>query len=69
VVREQSADGARVDVHVFAHWSFLATARDESELADLIEAPPRPAFDLDVTRLLLRRHATRQLALVVPRSL
>ncbi len=57
LVREQSSDGARVDVHVLHGWQWLGTARDEGELAALLEAPPRPAFDLDVTRLLLARWA------------
>ena len=57
LVREVSADGARVDVHVVRDWHWLGTARDEGELAALLEAPVRPAFDLDVCRLLLRLYA------------
>jgi DNA polymerase-3 subunit epsilon len=53
-VREASEDGTRCDVHVLQHWRWLGTARDEGELADLLAAPPRPVFDLDVTRLVLR---------------
>ncbi|HXT04624.1 MAG TPA: exonuclease domain-containing protein, partial [Casimicrobiaceae bacterium] len=63
-VRECSADGERVDVHVFRDWCWLGTARDEGELAELAEAPPRPAFDIDVTRLLLRRHRAGALKLM-----
>jgi DNA polymerase-3 subunit epsilon len=63
VVLEQSADGTRMQAHVFAHWGYVGSARDDAELAELLEAPPRPAFDLDVTRLLLRRHAAGTLAL------
>jgi DNA polymerase-3 subunit epsilon len=66
LVRERAALGERVDVHVFDAWCWLGTARDEGELGDLLEAPPRPAFDIDVTRLLLRRHARRTLDLVRP---
>jgi len=62
--RERAALGERVDVHVFDAWCWLGTARDDGELGDLLEAPPRPVFDLDVTRLLLRRHAARELELV-----
>jgi hypothetical protein len=51
---------------VLDRWCWLGTARDDGELCALLDAPPRPTFDLDVTRLLLRRHAARQLALVVP---
>ena len=55
-VREVSDDGERVDVHVFRDWGFVGTARNDAELADLVDHPPRAAFDLDVTRLLLRRY-------------
>jgi hypothetical protein len=44
-------------------WCWLGSARDEGELGRLVEAPPRPAFDLDVTRLLLRRFAAGTLSL------
>jgi len=57
LVREASADGARVDVHVVRDWHWIGTARDEAELASLLETPTRPEFDLDVCRLLLRRYA------------
>lgn len=42
----------RTEVHVLREWCWLATARDEAELADLLEAPPAPQFDIDVARLL-----------------
>ena len=63
-VREQSADGERVDVHVLADWCWLGTARDEGELARIVEAPPRPAFDIDITKLLLRRYKAGTLPLL-----
>jgi DNA polymerase-3 subunit epsilon len=68
LVREPAVLGERVDVHVFDAWCWLGTARDQGELDRLLEAPPRPSFDLDVMRLLLRRHAARKLDLV-PASL
>jgi len=69
LLREGTYDGERVDVHVMRDWCWLGTARDESELAQLISAPLRPAFDIDVLRLLLRRHRAGRLALrPVPRS-
>ncbi len=64
LVREASVDGARTDVHVVRDWHWLGTARDEGELAALLEAPPRPAFDLDVCRLLLRLFAKSPAAFV-----
>lgn len=54
LVREAAAEGARSEVHVVRDWRWLGTARDDGELAQLLEAPPRPQFDLDVARLLLR---------------
>ncbi len=63
-VREPSAQGERVDVHVLRDWCWLGTARDEGELARIVEAPPRPAFDIDITKLLLRRHNAGTLPLV-----
>jgi DNA polymerase-3 subunit epsilon len=57
LVREASGDGTRVDVHVVRDWHWIGTARDDGELAALLDAPVRPAFDLDVCRLLLRLYA------------
>ena len=56
--------GILVDVHVVDHWCWLGTARDEAELADLVEAPRRGEFDVDVTKLLLRRYRAGKLDLV-----
>jgi DNA polymerase-3 subunit epsilon len=64
VIREASDDGERVDVHVVRDWTWIGTARDEGELASLLEAPPRPTFDVDVTKLLLRTWAKRRSAFV-----
>jgi len=52
LIREATV--SRTDVHVARDWCWLGTARDESELAELLTAPQRPAFDADVTKLLLR---------------
>ncbi len=54
-VRETSITGARTEVHVFRDWCWLATARDESELQTVLDAPPRGEFDLDIYRLLVKR--------------
>jgi len=70
LLRECTNGGDRVDVHVLQDWCWLGTARDESELADIIEASRRPAFDIDVLRLLLRRQHAGKLAFhaVTPRA-
>jgi len=64
LVRECAADGDRVDVHVVRDWCWLGTARDDGELAALAAAPQRAEFDLDVTRLLLRRFRAGALPLL-----
>ena len=56
-IRERSMAGDRVDLHVIRDWCWLGTARDDGELGRLVEAPPRPAFDADITRLLIRTFA------------
>ena len=63
LVRECSPDG-RTDVHLFRDWCWLGTARDDGELAALVEAPCRPEFDFEVTKLLVRRHRAGALRLI-----
>jgi len=63
-LRERAASGERVDVHVLRDWCWLGTARDEGELGRIVEAPARPAFDIDIVKLLLRRHMAGKLPLV-----
>ncbi len=53
-IRERSLLGDRVDLHVLRDWCWLGTARDDGELGRLVEAPPRPEFDADIARLLMR---------------
>ena len=53
-IRERALPGERTDVHVIRNWCWLGTAHDDGELAQLIEAPPRPAFDADIAKLLIR---------------
>jgi DNA polymerase-3 subunit epsilon len=66
LVRECAPDG-RADVHLFRDWCWLGTARDDGELASLIDAPQVPAFDVEVTKLLVRRHRAGRLRfLAVP---
>jgi DNA polymerase-3 subunit epsilon len=47
----------RADLHVFDHWAYLGTARDADELAAFRERDTRPAFDVDVYRILMRYFA------------
>jgi len=63
--RESAAPlSERTEVHMLQDWCWLGTARDDGELGALLESPPRPQFDIDVTKLLLRRHAAGALQLV-----
>jgi DNA polymerase-3 subunit epsilon len=63
-VRECASDAERVDVHVFRDWHWIGTARDEGELQELATATSRASFDLDVTRLLIRRYRAGTLTLL-----
>jgi DNA polymerase-3 subunit epsilon len=45
------------DLHVVDHWAYLGTARTEEELAALSANDARPAFDVDVYRILMRYFA------------
>jgi len=53
-IRERSLLGDRTDLHVIRDWCWLGTARDDGELGRLLDAPPRPVFDADIARLLIR---------------
>jgi len=53
-LRERALVGARTDIHVLRDWCWLGTARDDGELIRLLAAPPRPIFDADIARLLIR---------------
>jgi DNA polymerase III subunit epsilon len=64
LVSERAVLSERVDVHLLQDWCWLGTARDDGELGALLDAPPRPQFDIDVMRLLLRRHASATLTLM-----
>ena len=62
--REHALLAERTEVHMLQDWCWLGTARDDGELGALIETPPRPQFDIDVTKLLLRRHGGGALDLI-----
>jgi DNA polymerase-3 subunit epsilon len=53
-VREMSLTGERTELHMFRDWCWLGTARDESDLHEILEMPPRCTFDLDTYRLLVK---------------
>ena len=53
-IRERAPFSGRTDVHVIRDWCWLGTAGDEGELGRLVETPPRPVFDADICRLLVK---------------
>jgi DNA polymerase-3 subunit epsilon len=63
-LREHNSARERVDVHVLRDWCWLGTARDESELAELALTRVEPVFDIDIARMLLKRHHAGTLALL-----
>ncbi len=65
-IRERAPYSERTDIHVIRDWCWLGTASDDGELGRLVEAPPRPVFDVDICRLLVKtlargRHDVRVL--------
>ncbi len=50
--------GEKSEVHLFERWCFLGTAKCEAEIYDTLEARSRPAFDLDIYKI-LKRELTR----------
>ncbi len=59
-IRERALLGERTDIHVIRDWCWLGTARDDGELNRLVEAPPRPEFDGDIAKLLIRTLARKR---------
>jgi DNA polymerase-3 subunit epsilon len=56
-IRERRFLPERTDVHVLRDWCWLGTARDDGELGQMLDAPPRPVFDADIAKLLMRTFA------------
>jgi len=54
-IQETNLTGERTDVHLFRDWCWLGSASDEGSLHELIQTPPRAAFDLDIYRILCKR--------------
>ena len=49
----------REEVHLVDAWRHLGTARSESEMAELLQAPPQVEFDFDLYKLLKAQLAKR----------
>jgi DNA polymerase-3 subunit epsilon len=70
-IREHDALSQRTDLHVIRDWCWLGSVSDDAALGALLDTPPRPEFDADITRLLLRtfargRHEIVALSAAVP---
>jgi DNA polymerase-3 subunit epsilon len=63
-LREHDPVRERTDVHVLRDWCWLGTARDDGELAELAHMRAQPVFDIDIARMLLKRHHAGTLALL-----
>jgi DNA polymerase-3 subunit epsilon len=56
-VIEHDRERDATDVHVIHHWCWLGTAKDDAEVADLLQGARKPRFDLDQYRILSRHLA------------
>ena len=64
---ERDPEGDAAEVHVVHQWCYLGTARSDDELAELLQAGPRPRFDYDHYKI-LTRHLGRKGVRVVELS-
>lgn len=51
-IREQGEENEREELHVIDRWCHLGSARDEHELAELLDSSPPQGFDLDIYRII-----------------
>lgn len=56
----QEAGGGREEMHIVDHWSYLGTARDESDVDRILAGGEKPAFDLDTYKILARHMQGRK---------
>lgn len=70
VLYERAEYGERVDAHLLRDWCWLGTARDQSELACMLEAPPSSELDIDIARVLMKavRRGMRMHAVSTPQA-
>ena len=54
---EEDREREAAEVHVVHHWCLLGTADSEAGVAELLEAPANPSFDLDHYKILARHPA------------
>ncbi len=66
-IREPVPNGPGTLLHVVDRWQHLGTARDDTEVAELVQAATRTAFDPDAYRIVARcldRIASRDLVML-----
>ena len=44
----------REEIHIIDHWAYLGTAKDATEVATIVSSGPKPAFDLDLYKMLVK---------------
>ncbi len=57
-VNEYDVQAQQGYLHLIYHWAYLGTVADASGLQQLIDAGPRPQFDIDSYRIILRYFKT-----------
>lgn len=57
---------AREEVHVVDRWSYLGTARDESEIAEILANGANAVFDLDTYKILAKHIKGRKILPLTP---
>ncbi len=71
VIRERHDDGRLEEAHVFDRWCHLGTARDEGDLAGLLEARCEIGFDPDIYKIVqtfITKHRSRVQVVPVARE-
>jgi DNA polymerase-3 subunit epsilon len=58
-VVEKDRSNDATEIHVIDRWCYLGAARSDSELAELLQEPPRRRFDYDHYRILARHLGKR----------
>ena len=53
-IKERSSENDKTQMHVFHHWTYLGSAENEQELAEIEEKPVKLKFDLDTYKLLIK---------------
>jgi DNA polymerase III subunit epsilon len=53
-IKEKNSENDKTQMHVFQHWTYLGSAEDDDDLAELELKTTQLKFDLDTYKLLLK---------------